>query len=87
MPGKRVQVDPEMWASLDLLGKDQMMTFQELFDEAIRDLLKKHNRPQSLKEALRKSAGGQRSRRAARQKSRQMTRAWRNKIKREKRAA
>jgi len=56
MPGKRVQIDPETSASLDLLGKDRMMTFQELFDEAIRDLLKKHNRPQSLKEALRKSA-------------------------------
>jgi len=56
MPGKRVQIGPETWASLDLLGKDRMMTFQELFDEAIRDLLKKHNRPQSLKEALRKSS-------------------------------
>jgi hypothetical protein len=34
-----------------------MMDFQELADEAFRDLLKKHNRPTSLKEALRKSAG------------------------------
>ena len=62
MPGKRVQIDPETWASLDLLGKDWMMTFQELFDEAIRDLLKKHNRPQSLKEALRKSSQTARAR-------------------------
>jgi hypothetical protein len=34
-----------------------MMTFQELAEEAFRDLLRKHNRPVDLKEALRKSAG------------------------------
>jgi hypothetical protein len=57
MPGKRVQFDDETWASVDLLAKDRMMSFQELADEAFRDLLKKHGRPASLKEALRKSAG------------------------------
>lgn len=57
MPGKRVQFDDETWASLDLLAKDRMMDFQELADEAFRDLLKKHGRPASLKEALRRSAG------------------------------
>jgi len=57
MPGKRVQIDEEMWTSLDMLAKDCMMTFQELADEAFRDLLKKHGRPVSLKEALRRSAG------------------------------
>jgi len=57
MPGKRVQFDEETWAALDLLARDRMMDFQELADEAFRDLLKKHNRPTSLKEALRKSAG------------------------------
>lgn len=57
MPGKRVQFDNETWASVDLLSKDRMMTFQELADEAFRDILKKYNRPASLKEALRKSAG------------------------------
>jgi hypothetical protein len=57
MPGKRVQFDIETWASVDLLSKDRMMTFQELADEAFRDILKKYNRPASLKEALRKSAG------------------------------
>ena len=50
MPGKRVQIDRETWVSLDLLGKDRMMTIQDLYGEAIRDLLKKHNRPQSLKD-------------------------------------
>jgi hypothetical protein len=57
MPGKRVQFDDETWASLDLLAKDRMMDFQELADEAFRDLLRKHGRPTSLKEALRRSAG------------------------------
>jgi hypothetical protein len=57
MPGKRVQIDDETWKELDLLGRDQMKDFQELADEAFRDLLKKHGRPASLKEALRRSAG------------------------------
>lgn len=57
MTGKRVQFDPETWASVDLLAKDRMMTFQELADEAFRDILRKYGRPFSLKEALRKSAG------------------------------
>lgn len=57
MPGKRVQFDDETWRELDLLGHDQMKDFQELADEAFRDLLKKHGRPSSLKEALRRSAG------------------------------
>ncbi|HSZ65504.1 MAG TPA: hypothetical protein VK825_04800 [Xanthobacteraceae bacterium] len=57
MPGKRVQFDDETWQQLDLLAHDQMKDFQELADEAFRDLLKKHGRPASLKEALRRSAG------------------------------
>ncbi|MEA2990394.1 MAG: hypothetical protein QOG83_3105 [Alphaproteobacteria bacterium] len=57
MPGKRVQLDDETWQALDLLGRDQMKEFQELADEAFRDLLRKHGRPASLKEALRRSAG------------------------------
>ena len=57
MPGKRVQFDEETWRQLDLLGKDQMKDFQELADEAFRDLLAKHGRPTDLKTALRRSAG------------------------------
>jgi len=57
MPGKRIQFDDESWAAIDLLARDRMMTFQELAEEAFRDLLRKHNRPIDLKEALRKSAG------------------------------
>ena len=55
MPGKRVQLDPETWAALDLLARDRMMDFQELADEAFRDLLHKHGRPTDLKSALRES--------------------------------
>ena len=57
MPGKRIQFDAESWAAVDLLARDRMMTFQELAEEAFRDLLRKHNRPVDLKDALRKSAG------------------------------
>ena len=57
MPGKRIQFDAESWAAVDLLARDRMMTFQELAEEAFRDLMRKHNRPVDLKDALRKSAG------------------------------
>ena len=53
---------PETWTALDLLARDQMKDFQELADEAFRDLLRKHGRPTSLKEALRRSAGDDRDR-------------------------
>src|SRR5258708_18530905 len=56
MPGKRVQFDDETWHALDLLARDRMQDFQELADEAFRDLLQKHGRPTDLKTALRKSA-------------------------------
>jgi len=57
MPGKRVQIDDETWQALDLLARDSMLSFQDLADEAFRDLLRKHGRPIDLKTALRQSAG------------------------------
>ena len=57
MPGKRVQLDDATWQALDLLARDSMRDFQELADEAFRDLLRKHGRPTDLKTALRRSAG------------------------------
>ncbi|HEX9071797.1 MAG TPA: ribbon-helix-helix domain-containing protein [Pseudolabrys sp.] len=57
MVGKRVQFHDETWQELRLLASENMKSFQELADEAFNDLLKKHGRPASLKEALRKSAG------------------------------
>ena len=55
MPGKRVQIDDETWAVLDLLARDRMMTFQEVADEALADFLKKYGRPVGLKAALKES--------------------------------
>ena len=52
-----MQFDEETWRQIDLLGRDQMKDFQELADEAFRELLKKHGRPTDLKDALRRSAG------------------------------
>ncbi|HMF21978.1 MAG TPA: ribbon-helix-helix domain-containing protein [Pseudolabrys sp.] len=57
MIGKRVQFHDETWHQLNLLAADSMKSFQELADEAFTDLLRKHGRPVSLKEALRRSAG------------------------------
>jgi hypothetical protein len=57
MIGKRVQFHDETWQELRLLAAEGMKSFQELADEAFNDLLKKHGRPNSLKEALRRSAG------------------------------
>jgi hypothetical protein len=58
MPGKRVQFDDEIWHALNLLARDRMQDFQELANEAFRDLLQKHGgRPPDLKSALRASAG------------------------------
>jgi hypothetical protein len=57
MPGKRVQFDQETWNALDLLARDSIRDFQELADEAVADLLRKHSRPIDLKTALRQSVG------------------------------
>ena len=53
--GKRIKLDLETWHALDLLARDSMKSFQELADEAFRDLLRKHGRPVDLKDALKKS--------------------------------
>jgi hypothetical protein len=56
MPGKRIVFDSETWLAVDSLAKDRMQDFQELADEAFRDILRKYNRPTDLKSALRQSA-------------------------------
>jgi hypothetical protein len=53
---KLIAIEPDIMRALDMLGRDRMMDFQELADEAFRDLLKKHRRPVTLKEALKQSA-------------------------------
>jgi hypothetical protein len=57
MVGKRVQIHDETWQQLRMLASESMKSFQELADEAFNDLLRKHGRPASLREALRRSAG------------------------------
>ena len=54
---KLIEFDAETLQALRMLATDRMATFQELADEAFADLLKKHNRPVSLREALSASAG------------------------------
>lgn len=54
--GKRVAFDIETWQALDVLAREQMMTFQELADEAFRDVLRKYGRPYDVRDALKKSA-------------------------------
>ena len=54
-PRKLISFDPETLQALELLGRDSMKDMQDLADEAFSDLLKKHGRPSSLKEALKQS--------------------------------
>ena len=54
---KLIEFDAPTWHALNLLTRESMKSFQELADEAFNDLLRKHGRPASLKEALRRSAG------------------------------
>jgi hypothetical protein len=53
---KVIAFDAETWHALHLLSKDSLKSLQELADEAFADLLRKHGRPASLREALRDSA-------------------------------
>jgi hypothetical protein len=53
---KLVGFDAETWHALNLLSRKSVKTFQELADEAFRDLLHKYKRPTDLKAALRESA-------------------------------
>lgn len=54
---KLIAFDAETWQALDLLARDSLKTMQELADEAFADLLRKHNRPTDLRQALKRSAG------------------------------
>jgi hypothetical protein len=53
---KLIEFASEVWQALELLARDSGRTVQALADEAFLDLLHKHRRPTSLKEALRESA-------------------------------
>ena len=60
---KLIEFDDDTFGKLKQLGRDRMATLQELADEAFADLLKKHGIPIDLKDALRKSARLQGTRR------------------------
>lgn len=67
-PGARrklIEFDAETWQALHGLALDRMNTIQELVEDAVADLLKKHHRPVTLKEALTASAGDGADRRRA----------------------
>jgi hypothetical protein len=53
---KLIEFDAETWHALNGLSQDSLKSMQDLADEAFRDLLRKHGRPGTLKEALRESA-------------------------------
>jgi len=53
---KLIDFDDETLAALTLLGRNRMVTLQELVDEAFADFLKKRGVPIDLKDALRRSA-------------------------------
>lgn len=52
---KLIEFDGETWRALEGLARDRLASIQELADEAFRDLLKKHHRPVTLREALKAS--------------------------------
>jgi hypothetical protein len=55
-PRKLIGFDPETLRALELYAKDSGKSLQDLADEAFADLLAKHQRPRSFKEALTQSA-------------------------------
>ena len=56
MPRKLIAFHPGDLRALTELAEDRAASLQELLDEAVRDLLKKHGKPTDLKTALRDSA-------------------------------
>jgi predicted lactoylglutathione lyase len=55
---KMIHIATASVEALEALAAESRRTFQDLIDEAIADLLKKHNRPVTLKEMLRGSLAG-----------------------------
>jgi hypothetical protein len=52
---KLIAFDTEIIRALDLLSRDSGKDLQALADEAFADLLAKHQRPRTLKDALKQS--------------------------------
>ena len=52
---KHFDLDDELLGALTLLAADAGVSLERLAHEAFRDLLKKHNRPTNLRDALQQS--------------------------------
>ena len=82
---KLIEFDDDSFVKLSQLGRDRMATLQDLVDEAIADLLKKHGVPLDLRDALRRSARGEpRQPRSASARASSATRTSRQKKNRDK---
>ena len=68
---KQIRFDSDVFLALQQLANDRMATFQELADEAFTDVLKKHNRPVGLADALKQSAEESRKNNVVDMRSRQ----------------
>ena len=62
---KMVNIDTAALKALELLAADRKMGLQDLVDEALADLLKKHRRPVTTKEMFAASLKGARRKRKA----------------------
>ena len=52
---RRIDLTLQTWHALDTLSWETERPLNELAEEAFSDLLKKHHRPRSLREALREA--------------------------------
>ena len=52
---KKVEIDPYLLGVLTVLAQDFGCSVESLADDAVRELLRKHNRPRTLEEAFRQS--------------------------------
>ena len=59
MARKLIGFDPETEQAINLLSRDTGKSLQELANEAFADLLAKHHRPRTLKDALKQSSRAQ----------------------------
>jgi hypothetical protein len=57
MSRKLIAIEPATLRALDILGHDEGKSFQELIDESLGDLLKKHKRPITTSEMFKQSLG------------------------------
>jgi hypothetical protein len=55
MPGKRVQFDQATMQAIEAVMTREGLRFEQLADEAFKDVLKKHHQPVGLMASLRES--------------------------------